>query len=234
MATQNESDSFESKVNTLASTITRDAEGKIQIPEGTDEALAFATRIELRRRDTQSALSQEKVKSTRLAAENEGLAANWEQEYEASLTADEAANLDELKAQDPDAWHAKLVEIKASKKDAFKAKRDAVATNAAQVSATASRAEIFAAFEADNPGVLTDDKLNNDIPPRYVKQLENGEVDYKQFLQNCTDYLTKGRVMQKTDTPHAGTDLGNLPGGGTPEQSAANNQDTQDYSQQDW
>ncbi len=234
MATQNESDSFESKVNTLASTITRDDSGKIQIPDGTDEALAYATRIEVRRRDTQSALSQEKVKSNRLAAENEGLSASWEEEFANTLTQDEQASLEELKAQDPDAWHNKLVDIQTAKKTQFKEKRTAVATNAAQVSDTASRAEIFAAFEADNPGVLTDDKLNNDIPPRYVKQLENGEVDYKQFLQNCTEFLTKGKVMETTDTPPPGTDLGKLPGGGTPEKAAANGQDTEDYKGQDW
>ncbi len=234
MATQKDSDSFETKVNNLVSTITRDDEGKIQMPDNTDEALAHAALTEIRRRDTQSALSKEKTNSSRLKAENEALTTSWEEDYSDKLTKEEKDTLDDLKQRDPDAWHKKLVDIKADKQVKFKDKRKVVVSAAHKLSDTASRQEILAAFNAEYPNVLTDDKLNNDIPPRYIKQLESGKVSYKEFLQNCADFLTKTRVIEETEAPHKSVDLSKIAGGNAPTDKAAEGQDAEDYKKIDW
>lgn len=229
-----QTDSFETKVNTLVSTVERDENGKLSFPEGTDESLVFAARTEIRRRDTQSALSAEKSNNQRLTAENEQLAASWEADAVEMMTAAEQASLEELKHQDPDAWHAKLVELKGEKKTKFSERRQAITTKATEVSQNATREEVLAAFNEKHPGVLTDDKLQNDIPPRIVRELEDGKVSYEQFLQNCVDYLDRGRVMDKGTKASDTTDLSTTQGGGTPSEAAAGGQDSADYADTDW
>lgn len=228
MDTQN-TDSFESKVNNLVSTVER-VDGKLVFPEDADEALVYAARTEIRRRDTQSALQQERTEKQRLAAENAELVSGWEADVTDTLTAEEQSSLEELKHQDPDAWHKKLLELRDGKKAKFQEKRTEIANKAEAVSAQASRAEILNAFESQYPGVLTDDVLQNDIPPRYVKQLENGEVTYKQFLQNCVDYVQKDKVLDKGETAPKVTDLSAEAGGGAPSEAARDAQDSDDYS----
>lgn len=234
MATQDTSDSFESQVNNLVSTVTRDDAGKIQFPEGTSEALAFAARTEIRRRDTQSSLSQSKAEAARLKAENDQLATSWEADLLDTMTADEQSRLEELKHQDPDKWHAELTALKDSKKTTFQARRQEISTKATQVSETASRQEILAAYEEKYPGVLTDDHLNNDVPPRLVRQLEEGAVTYKQFLDNCVKYLTSNKAILQPDTPPKVPDLSGEPGSGSPSPEAGKNQDVIEYRSTNW
>jgi hypothetical protein len=227
-------ETFESKVNAIASAVTRGEDGKLQLPEDLDEAMSFSVRTEIRRRDTQSALSQTTAEKKRLELENQGLTSSWEQDAIASMTSKEAAELEELKHSDPDAWHAKLMATKETRKTEFQARRTKVSADAEQAVTSETRADTLARFNETYEGVLTDDALNNDIPPRLVKNLEEGRVDFEGFLQSCVDFLTKGRVLDKGTEAPTTVDLSKLPGGVSPADSALKETDKQQYSKTEW
>ena len=42
---------------------------------------------------------------------------------------------------------------------------------------------------------ITDDVIQNDIPPRITKQLEQGKINFGEFLNQCGEYMSKGRVV---------------------------------------
>ncbi len=227
-------ETFEAKVHGIVSTVTRDESGKLQLPEGLDEATAFGVTTEIRRRDTQSAFSKVTAKAKQLETENQRYISGWEQDVIDTLTAKESAELEELKHTDPDAWRTKLNELQTTKKSKLAERRAKITTEAATVIQEESRAEILSRFEAQYPGILTEEVLNNDIPPRLVKNLEEGKVDFEGFLQSCVEFMTKGRTLDKgTQAPNT-VDLSKLPGGGSPSEAAVTTSDIEQYRKSEW
>jgi len=60
--------------------------------------------------------------------------------------------------------------------------------------------------------VLSDEVIENDIPPRITKKLEQGKIGFAEFLEECRVYLVKGKVVDKGEEPPAVTDISKNPG----------------------
>ena len=193
-------------------------EGKWTLPEDIDESVAFAANSERRRRDTQSAFtkSQQELKQTQ--AERDQFAKGWEADFAKSLSTEHVAELEELKATDPDAWRSRLNELEGEQRNAFQSKSKAIQEKAAGESELDYRHRALSEWQEANPTlVLTDDVLANDIPPRIARKLEEGKVSFADFLKECGDYLGKGKVVAPpTDKVPGNVDLGKLPGGSAP------------------
>lgn len=212
---------FADKVNTLANEATRDDQGVLQLPEGTDEATAFSVNAELRRRTTQSEHAKERNRADTLEAENTKLAEGWQEIASGSLTTEQAAELEELKASDPEAWRLKLNEYEEANRTAFAEKRTGITKAAKAESEIEQRTRLMEEFNTANPELeITDDILANDIPPRYLKQLETGEISFEKFLEDVKGFLTKGKVLKKEETPLDDPDLTNSGGSSTPSDTA--------------
>lgn len=217
--------SFADTVNEVVGQMTQGEDGKWLLPEGVDknnEALVFAVNAEKRRRDTQAAFTRTAQEKARLEAENKHLAEGWQKDFSSSLTTEQQAELEELKVTDPEAWRLKLNELEETRRNQFNETRKTIQQKAVGESELEYRQRALQEFSEAHPDLqLTDDVIQNDIPPRITKQLESGEITFGDFLSKVAEYMTKDRVVKPTEEkPNGGIDLGTAPGGSMPDGAA--------------
>lgn len=218
------SDSFEARVNEAVQLVTRDDSGKLVLPETVvaDEALSFAVRSEVRRRDTQATYTKTQQQLKQVEAERDQFAKGWEKDFTATLPAAEQADLAELKATDPDAWRTKLTDLEKAQKQTFEQRKAEIQANASKQTEVQQREQLLAAYNESNPEyVINDEVLENDIPPRITKQLAEGKISFADFLDKSKAYLTKSKVVDKGTTKESEPNLSLLPGGSAPGGDAA-------------
>ena len=229
MSTEDNSPSIEEQVNNVVAQFGED--GKLPADLDVDPAIKFAAVAEKRRRDTQSAYTKTNQEAKRLAAENAELAKSWEQDATSTLSVSEQTELEELKSQDPDAWRTRINEIETNKKAAFGTKRAEIADKASELTELELREQQLNAYNEANPEhQLTDDVIENDIPPRITKQLASGEITFDDFLAKCQTFMTKGKVIKST-TPDLVDDpnLDSVPGGKMPSEESRLKHDAVEY-----
>lgn len=208
------SDSFEQQVNEATSKMVQSEDGKWSFPEGLElrPEVQYAANLERRRRDTQTAFAKANQRAKALEVENSELAKGWEQDLVSKLSEEQQDELAELKVSDPDAWRQKINEVEEANRNSFKATRETISKKAQQESELERRQRLLDEFSEANPDLaLTDDVIQNDIPPRFLKKLENGGA-FEDFLEDCKEYLSKGRVVgggaQAPATPNLATSGG--------------------------
>lgn len=178
-----------------------------------DPVLLFAAKTEKRRRDTQASYtrSQQDLKKTQLLSQK--MAETLESELVKVLPVDQAATLEELKHQDPDAWRQKLTELETARKQQIQEQLQAIEQEAGNKSELEVRIEQLQAFQEANPDIqITDEVIENDIPPRITKKLETGKISFGEFLEECRKYLTAGKVIDKGAVPPDIPDISKQPG----------------------
>jgi hypothetical protein len=230
-----EQTSFEAKVNTIVADMVQKEDGKWSLPEGLelDEPTRFAVTAERRRRDTQSEYSKSQARLRQVEAENIGLATVLEKELSTILTAEQRTELDELKALDPDAWRVKLNEYEQANQSAAVDKTKSIKEKAVKETELQRRERIFKEFQAENADLqLTEEVIENDLPPRFIKRLEKGEITFEQFLDDAKKYLTKGKVVKEGETPPTIADLSSVGGGTTPAKAATDAAGVASYSKE--
>lgn len=202
MADQNtpaEEQTFEQRVTAALDSATAGEDGKLTFAEGTDEAVQYAAMAEKRRRDTQSAFSKSQTSLKALQAENNALA---EMLNASSLISyEDKVELEELKQSDPEAWREKLNTLEAEQKAALETKRAEARTKGEKESELERRTRLLDEFNAANPNfALTDEVIADELPPKYVKQLEKGEISFEDFLQKSAEFLGAPKVVQQPDS----------------------------------
>lgn len=227
--------SFADQVNNTVNAMTQGEDGKWSLPEGVDqsnEALVYAVNAERRRRDTQAAFTKTSQEAARLRAENTHLAAGWQKDFTAKQTPEIQAELEELKASDPDAWRNRLNELEQQQTAKFTELQQSIQQKAAGETELDYRKRALQEFNEANPGIaITDDLLQNDVPPRLTRELAEGKVSFGAFLENVKTYLNKGKVVAPTEEkPNGGIDLGTAPGGSTPSLAAQEQQSKKTYN----
>lgn len=216
---------FQEKVDAAVSAIKYDETTKKHIlPEGLDEPTRVAAMAEKRRRDTQASLTREQQRSAALEAEKAEALKMVEESIRVELTAEEQAELDDLKFSDPEAWRVKMnsleMETRKKKDEATKTRLKQVSETVGNATELERRKQLLDAHNAANPEyVLNDDVIANDIPPRILKKLENGGT-FEEFLSAAHKYLTTGKVVADAKTDNQ-PDLGKLGGGSEPSAQAA-------------
>lgn len=194
---------FEATVNTHVNSMKQGEDGKFVMPEGLDEQTAYAVNTERRRRDTQAALATSKNQLTAAQAENTSLSAGWQKDITGSLTNDQAAELEELKATDQDAWRTAINKIEQDNIAAHGENTAKIKTEAGEQSELARRTDMLDAFNAANPAIaITDEFLANEVPPKFMKQLEKGEITFEDMLAGIKDYMGKDKVIKQGDKPN--------------------------------
>src|SRR5690606_19074853 len=188
---------FEEKVNTILSEAKPGADGKLELPDDLDEATRFAVITEKRRRDTQATFTKNQQRLKQLESENEETLTRWEKAAIANLSSSKQEELEALKHSDPDAWRVKLDELENEARSKFEEEHTQVKTAATTKSEIELRAEALAQFQESNPDIiLDDDVIENDIPPRFTKQLEEGKISFEEFLDKCRAFLTGEKVIE--------------------------------------
>lgn len=223
---------FEAKVNELVSQATFADDGTMQLPEGVeaDEAVLYAAKLEKQRRDTQASYTRAQQERKRLEAENAKLAEHWQQDAIKTLSATDRADLEELKATDPEAWRERMNQLEQEQIQKFNERRNTISQEASQLTELELREQQLEEFNQANPDFqITDDVIDNDIPPRLTKQLEKGEISFTEFLEKAKKFVTTPKKVVGQQAPGE-PNLGQVPGGHKPSEGARQQQMSNDYN----
>jgi len=209
--------------------------GKLQLPDDMPEWEKHVIRSEKRQRDEQSELGKTQAQLRESNAVNGVLmeTAGTMVPDDFQLNDDEIAALNKLKVNDPDKYRLEVNDLEAKAKVAQAAKLTELTTKAAEdatnAHTTTNRVSVLADFRLANPDlVITDDVLVNDVPPRFMKGVQDGKYSYADYLGKVKDYLGTGKTTSKDDNsdPH---NIHNMNGSQTPGKTAADKAGKSDY-----
>ena len=171
-----------------------------------DPAILYAARAEKRRRDTQAAYTKAQQEAIRLKKEKEVLENLIAEELEKSLdlSKEQREELEELKAVDPDEWRKRLNEIEKEQKTLRKKKLEELKKQAAEKAAEEweyeRRLQIIEEFMEKHPEIdFTKEEILDEIPPKYIKELENNKITFEEFLQKAYNFLVATKVIKQPE-----------------------------------
>lgn len=233
MSTSDNADTptFAQQVNDLVSKATFDDNGTMQLPEGVEveETVLYAAKLEKQRRDTQSAFTRVSQENKKLTAEKDKMSEAWRADYMKTLSVGDKAELEELRAQDPDAWRQKMNQLEQEEANKFGDRVTQVSQEAHQMTELELREQQLAEFNEANPDFqITDDVIDNDIPPRITKKLEEGKISFAEFLEEVKTYVGKPKRIKQEQAPDE-PNLSNNPGSDKPSGKALEQQMSNDY-----
>ncbi len=226
---------FEEQVNEVVAKATVDEKGNLQLPEGTEASpeVLYAAKLEKRHRDTQGSYTRSQQQIKQLQAENAKLAESWEADAMENLTSSEKSKLNELKVQDTDSYIKRVSEIKDAAKVKFKEKRENLTKEVNELSEIEHRQSLLDSYNAANPTAqITDESIENDVPPRIVKKLEKGELSFEQFLAEANKYMTTPKKIKADAELDSDPDLGKSGGSDAPTDRALNKKSSSDYNKE--
>jgi len=212
-----------------------DEKGKLQLPDELSDVEKELIRQAKRTRDAQSALSKLREEKIAIEAKAGVLEETVKKVLPADLglSDDEQAELETLKYRDPDAYHIRMTELE--KANAAKAEETVTGLTteaiekAKQSHIAQNRLAVLEEFRSANPDLqLTDDVLVNDVPPRFMNELNEGKYDYNTYLEKVAEYIKTGKVLPSKGSAEEKS-LGDVTGGLTPGKKAAENAGKQDY-----
>ncbi len=204
-----------------------DDKGKLQLPDDMPDWQKHVIRSEKRQRDAQSELGRTQAKLRESDAKNGVLmdTASTMVPDDFQLSDDELKKLNELKVSDPDKYRLEVNALEAKAKEAqqekLKGMTDAAAKQANEAFTSKSRVEVLADFRDANPDLqITDDTLVNDVPPRFINGVNNGDYTYGEYLEKVKTYLGTGKKAPdgKDGDPH---NIHKMGGSQTPGKKAA-------------
>lgn len=220
------------QVNELVDQMTKNDKGQWEFPKDStaSEELKLAARTERRLRDTHAAFhkSQKELKGLKNTAE--ALEQRILERTEVPLTADQRAELTELKEKDPEAWRAKLNEYETVGKQSLKDELAQIRKESSTKSEIEIRQEQMAAWSAETGIELNDEIVANELPPKFVKELQNGDVTFEQFLEKAGNFLGKKATTVPPENEDPIKDLNSVAGDTEPTKTAQLHQDSEDYS----
>lgn len=218
---------FADQVNKVVNTMSKDEKGEWVLPNGEklSEELKVAAIAEKRYRDTQASYTKANQKLKAIEAERSALMQKALGSIELQLTAEQAEELDDLKFSDPEAWRKKMNKYETAAVEQRKKELDDeiknISTSSLDEQEKERRKDVLDTFLKENEGFeLNDTIINNDIPPRIVNKLANGEITFEDFLQECFVYLNTGKTVAQTERPLGQPNLNKVGGGSKPDDNA--------------
>jgi hypothetical protein len=221
---QDTGSSFADLVNKAVNEAKTDEKGNLVLPDDLSEEVKYAATLEKRRRDTQASHTKISQRVKALEAEKSTLISKATGSFEVELTAEQEAELDDLKFSNPEAWRKKMntLETEARNKRTKEIDEELkkVSSSSLEAEELERRKQVLSDFIKANEGFeLDDDIIANDIPPRISKKLEAGQITFEEFLQECYGYLKTGKVIKQDKVP-SGPNLSKVGGGNSPDKNA--------------
>ena len=228
-----ETQTFEQRVNAALDSATADDNGKLTFADDVDEGVRFAAMAEKRRRDTQAAFSKSQTSLKALEAENNTLAGMLQKELTSLITPEQREELDELKAEDPDKWRARLNELETEQAQALEDKRAEARQRGEQESELERRSRLLEEYNEQYPDFkLTDEVIDEELPPKYKKQLERGEISFEQFLSSAAEFLGAPKTVGKGEEAPNSPSLSRAGGTSEPSTEAQQASSSESYAKE--
>ena len=227
---------FKEKVNELVGKMVQDDDGKWALPEeaakDVDEPTLYAVTSERRYRDTQGAYTKAQQGLKKEQAVSAGLQERL-LTSEVILTKEQKFELNDLRKTDPEAWRTKLNEYETANKANLSTELEEIRTKSSTKGELEIRQDQMAAFSKDTGIELTDEVVANDLPPRFLKELEDGKVTFEEFLTKAGNFLKAEKVVQGSDDDidDDTKDLSKVAGGQEPSEQAQRGDFVQTYEE---
>lgn len=216
-ASEAEHKTFEQEVNTVVKQLAQSEDGVWQLPEGTEvsEAVRYAAMLEKRRRDTESALGKTRQQLKAEETMRKELEQRVAAQVSIQMTPEDSELLDHLQDTDINAWRHKMNELEQKATTKLRQELDTISLTASQQAELERRAQVLADFNFATATPLTDEMLDNDIPPRIIKKLETGKVSFEEFLAEAHAYIVSPKKVASPKLD-AQPNLGKAGGGSEP------------------
>ena len=203
--------SLDERINSALQAV--DDKGKIKFEDNVDPLFKRAVLGEQKARFFQTDYTKTKQENARLQAEH-GVLMN-KATSGSSLSAEQTAELEDLKFVDPDAWFELKnkydADAKANVTGRLQEQLSEAGSKALQDLTLSQRQVALQEFTASTGLELTDDVMQNDIPPRLQKKMET--MPFDDYLQEVATYLGKGKVVKQTDSADDVTNINDIAGG---------------------
>jgi hypothetical protein len=213
-----------------------DDKGKLQLPDDMPDWQKHVVRGEKRQRDAQSALGKANDK---LRASDATLQVLKDKQLvlpsNLGLTQDEVAEINGLATTDPEQYRLRMNAAETNARKVAQEELDSGVTKSIEEAnnshMTNNRVTVLQNFRDANPElVITDDVLVNDVPPRFMKKLNDGEyANYGEYLE-----AVKGYIINGTEIPEGNKgeqhNLHDMSGKGAPGKKSGDNQKITDLS----
>lgn len=187
----------------------KEVDGK-QVPIKLGEALkqlnlsedkALAVTAEVRRRGTERAFTEINKAKIELEAELEVYKSLVPTDL--NISAEKQEQLDVLKYENPDKWFEEMSALKAELQNSFKEQTEKAISEAKQQAlvndSIEARSKTLEEFNASVSTPLTDEQLQFDIPPRLLKQVESGDLTFKEMLHKAHEYINGPKRVTNPD-----------------------------------
>lgn len=184
---------------------------------------------EKRYKDLQAAYtkSQQDLKATK--AKVEVLADLTKPQVELSLELQ--AELEDLKFSDPDAWRTRMNGLEKEVEKKYLDNLSEVDKQARMQAELERRTQVLTDFNQRHPELqITDDVINLDIPSRFTKKLEKGEISFEDFLEEIVEYLKSPKVVGSANKTLEQPNLSKVGGDSTPTKGAIERDLIADYN----
>jgi hypothetical protein len=201
-------------INKTLKEIQVDEKGKFIYPENIDPVLKAAVAATKSFRDTQSSYTKAQQELKALQAEAEALreqVAKYETPT-AGLSQEEQQELAELKYTNPDEWYKRMKALETQATQKVEEKFKEVREQAKEKTVQEQRLEAFEKFNETRENKLTKEMLEFDVPPRWAKEVEEGKLDFDEYLDRAYNFIYGNKTVVNPDVPNT-TDLNEVPGG---------------------
>lgn len=234
--TENKKETFEDKVNDVVNKAKKEDGTFGELPDNISEELKIAAKNEIKYRNTQSEYTKNQQKLSKLELDHKKSNAKLKlleetavPKVEVKIPENRRAELEDLRDNDPEAWRQEMNKLEAEQTKTARQSKLSELSELDKKIELERREEVLTEFRKQHPNVeITDEFIENEVPPRYVKELENGEVTFEQFLQNVAKYAPQGTTVAK-DSIKETPNLGSMGGGSEPTTKAKAEESKLDY-----
>jgi len=166
-------------------------------------------------KDTQASYTKSRQQLKALEKENELLKSG-----KLKISPEKQKELDDLKYSNPEKWRQELAKIEQEQQQEIQ--------KAIQDATLEAKIDLFKSNYPD----VTPDMLQNDLPPRLIKKLEDADIDtFEDVAKEAYEYLKKTKVINPKNPDTMGQpNLNNVSGGSTPDKQNAQNEIMQKWS----
>jgi DNA repair exonuclease SbcCD ATPase subunit len=202
-------------INSTLKEIKVDDNGKFVYPDDMDPMLKAAVAATKSFRDTQASYTKSRQELKALQAELETLKQQLAKSETptAGLSPEEQKQLEELKFTDPDAWYSKMKQLEQDAQKRVTEKLEQVTGEARQKTVEQLRKEALDEFNSEAENKLTMEQLQQEIPPIWLKQVEDGSMTFEDLLSKASDFIYGSKVVQQPPSVEPTTNLNQVAGG---------------------
>jgi len=201
---------YQAEVNQLLTETKVTEDGKFVYPENVDPWAKVAIANEKKFRDTQSGFTKVTQELKVAQAELDVLRGK----LSSGLTQEQVTELNDI--DDKEEYFAKRAEYEAQANDTFSEELEEVRTKTATEIERERREVALTEFNKGRKIPITNELVDNEVPPKFYKQLEAGKITFEQFLADVAKFVDTPKKMANTETEKNVTNLSDVAGGDTP------------------